>query len=423
MMDPERVQHGAGSPQTPPMGQARSLRIIIVHNADFPVTAGVAPRVDVADVANAARDLVAALEKSGVVAELRVLPDDPAALGQFVAALASDGPDMVFNLCESLGGHARHETVFPSLLELAGVPYTGSAPLGLGLALHKDVARRLLCAAGIPTPPGSAVSTIACDLELGWPLMVKPSREDASVGISARSVVANRAELEVQLGVMLAAHGAPILVERFIVGREIYVSLVGNAPDGPEAVGLHEMDFSKLPSGLPHIVCYKAKWDLDSAECLGTNSVPARLDDATRARLVDAARAAFLALGLRDYGRVDLRLDDSGQPYVIDVNPNCDLSNGAGMCRAASFDGLGYPELVRQILDTALARVARESRSHASGAPRVSCATPVVDVAAVSTPDGRGSDPGAGVAGRPVLASGRRGGARTGGRGAGQSRR
>jgi D-alanine-D-alanine ligase len=198
---------------------------------------------------------------------------------------------------------------------------------------------------------------------------VKPAREDASVGISRASVVRDRAALERQVLHVLERHAQEVLVERFIEGREIYAAVLGNDP--PVCLPCTEIDFSALPDGWPRIVTYEAKWASGSVEDLGTRPGLARFDDpALAARIRETAVAAFRALELSDYGRVDLRVSAEGVPYVIEVNPNCDLSTGAGYARAAAAAGLSHDEVAARIVELALARAhARSSRPEGRPAP------------------------------------------------------
>jgi D-alanine-D-alanine ligase len=184
--------------------------------------------------------------------------------------------------------------------------------------------------------------------------------------ISAQSVVHDRAELGRQVTGVIARYHQPALVEQFIEGREIYVSMLGR-PDGDiDLLPLHEIDFSEMPAGQPHIVSYAAKWEEASAEYRGTKPVRCSgLDDVVAARIASVARAAFAAMELRDYGRLDVRLAANGTPYVIDINPNCDLSeNAGGFARAGRAAGLGYEEVIRRIVTLALQR-----RTHADTIP------------------------------------------------------
>jgi D-alanine-D-alanine ligase len=150
-----------------------------------------------------------------------------------------------------------------------------------------------------------------------------------------------------------------VLAERYVEGREINVTVIGNGAD-LRILPLHEIDFSAMPKDRPRIVSYAAKWDESHVDYVGTKPVPLR--DASRelvARVENIARAAYVALGLRDYGRVDLRIDAQGMPWVIDVNPNCDISPDAGVARAATVAGLSYPQLIDLIAMAAWKRVTR----------------------------------------------------------------
>jgi D-alanine-D-alanine ligase len=404
------------------MGHPKRLSVLVLHNRDFP-TPDDPEFASRADVENAARDIAGALAERGHVATPLAVPagDPGAAVAEVLATVRAHRPDLVFNLCESLDGDARHEAVLPSLFELCGVPYTGSGPLSLATALRKDRTKLVLRAHRVPTPLGFVVDALG-DLPSSslppFPLIVKPAREDASTGIELSSVVHNPTELKQRVEAVLMRYKQPALVEQFIGGREVYVSLIGNGAE-LTALPMHEVDFSAMPAGAPHIVTYEGKWNTDSPEYHGTKPVKAELTGAARARLADAARAAFAALELRDYARVDLRLASDGKAYVIDVNPNCDLSNGAGVSRAAGFGGIAYPDLIERICQAAWARYETDSKVSAN-VERDLAATDPQSVAADAAP---GADSPAAAArprpaasapdqGRPVHARGDLGGAR-----------
>jgi len=343
------------------MGHSRRLCILVLHNRDF-AAADDPEFASRADVENAARDVARALASRGHEVETLPVPCDPLDAVALVADIVARAPDLVFNLCESLGGDARHEAVLPSLFELAGVRYTGSGPLALGTALRKDRTKALLRALAVPTPRAAVSVDGSLPAELPpLPCIVKPAREDASTGIWLKSVVKTPRELAARVAEVHARYRQPVLVEEFIDGRELYVSLVGNG-DALTALPMHEVDFSAMPAGAPHIVTYAGKWEPSSQEYKGTRSVRAEVSDDVAARCAAAARAAFFALELSDYARVDLRLAADGTPYVIDVNPNCDLSDGAGVCRAASFGGLAYPDLIERVVAAAMARYEKASK-------------------------------------------------------------
>ena len=340
------------------------MHISILHNRDGDVLEedpGREAREDVVQVAAAVAD---ALSKRGVEVDQVPVGSD---LSEVAEALKRHRPDAVLNLCESLAADSRGEMAIPCWLDVLGIPYTGSAALALGLCLHKDKAKELLFARGVPTPSFRVVETIdeLAKVDLGFPLIVKPSREDASVGIDFSSVVHDRTGLRRAVLSCLRTFHQPALVESYIDGREIYVPLLGNGDR--HALPLTEIAFGKAFEGKPRILSYRAKWELTSAECIESPSVECALDGRTQARVVATALAAFQALGCRDYGRVDLRLGADGCPYVIDINPNCDLHPDAGFAKAARAAGIEYADLALKLVDLALERTHGHSTSRRSG--------------------------------------------------------
>jgi D-alanine-D-alanine ligase len=337
------------------------MHIAILHNRDhelLPDDPGREAREDVERVATA---MAQALSARGRTIDLVPVDDD------FLLAherLIENRPDVVVNLCESLVADSRGEMVLPSLLELLRIPYTGSDALALGLALHKNTAKELVRAAGIATPDFVLVDTEATlrSVSLTYPLIVKPAREDASIGIDFDSVVHSPTALEKAVTRVWRTFGQPALVERYIAGREVYVPLLGNRPR--KALPLTEIQFGAAFVGKPNIVSYRAKWETESPECEDSEPVRAELPAALEQRCIDVAQHAFSAIGCRDYGRVDLRIDVHGQPFVIDVNPNCDLHPLAGFTRAAQHTGLSYADLAMHLVELAL------ERNHGNQAPR-----------------------------------------------------
>jgi D-alanine-D-alanine ligase len=229
--------------------------------------------------------------------------------------------------------------------------------MSLSLCLHKPKAKDVLRSRGVPTPASCTIERAkdAAGVDLPYPLFVKLAREDASVGIRNDNVVWNKRQLVKVIRGLLEEFQQPVLIERYIEGREINVTLLGNSRI--QALPFHEIDFSRLPPGRPKIVSYAAKWDESSPEYQGTNPVPVQeMSPETRSALERAAIAAFKALELRDYARVDFRIAEDGTPYVIDVNPNCDISPDAGVARAARVAGMKYAQLIGRICDIALER-------------------------------------------------------------------
>jgi D-alanine-D-alanine ligase len=346
---------------------AVGLRIAVLFNNDFEFIEGAG--ADAAAVRASAQAIRDALEAAGHQAELVSLQgrDLVAVLGR----LERDRPQLVFNLCESLCGIARNELAVPAVLDLHGIPYTGGDTMGLGMALFKPRTKDVLVGRGIPTPPYRVLAT-AADVEraaaepLDYPWFLKLANEDASVGITEANVVVDGAALAARARALLAEFGEPLLAERYVEGREVNVTLLGYGAE-LEILPLHEIDFAAMPAGRPHIVSYAAKWDEQHVDYAGTKPVPLRdVSPALAARIEATARAAWAAVGLRDYGRVDLRVDAEGTPWVIDVNPNCDISPDAGVARAAAAAGMSYPELIGRIATLAWTRSQRGGRGDKS---------------------------------------------------------
>lgn len=280
-----------------------------------------------------------------------------------VTALGRAQPDLVVNLAESFAGKSALESNVAALLNLMGLRYTGSSPSGLMLAGDKILAKKVLAFHGIRTPRFATVYRGALDWaeNLHFPVIVKPPQEDASVGLTSASVVHDLKQLLEQMHAMQSEFSQPVLVEEFVDGREFYVGVLGNV--NATALPVIEMDFSKFPADRPRMASWDAKWGDDTgggAEFEGTTSIfPEELPEDLIERLNTAAVDAFHALRLRDYGRIDLRVNDAGEPFVIEVNPNCYLERESEFARAAARSGLEYDALVERIIELALARYAR----------------------------------------------------------------
>jgi D-alanine-D-alanine ligase len=263
----------------------------------------------------------------------------------------------VFNLGEGLGGRLFEEARVAFVLEALGYCFTGSDGLTIALGANKARAKAILAAAGIPTPPAylfrhpDEVSTEP----LPSPLIVKPVAEDASQGIDEGAVVTTAAALRERVAYVVDRYRQAALAEQFIVGREFNIALWGNPQ--PVVLPLAEVDFSAFQDPLECIVSYAAKWLEDSFPYQHTPvTCPAQVTPSLGKRIADVACQAYQALGCRDYARVDIRVAEDGTPYVVEVNPNPDLSPDAGFFRAARAAGYTYTEMVEHILSLALAR-------------------------------------------------------------------
>jgi D-alanine-D-alanine ligase len=268
-------------------------------------------------------------------------------------------PKVVFNLCESLEGESRFESVVPVMLERLGVAFTGSPADALRTCLHKFEANELLRRAGVRVPFTKRVTASHELVALPLPAIVKPDREDGSVGIDATSIVHDLAAARARIDALVNELAQPVVVQEYVSGREISVSFLGY-PD-PRVLPLGEIAFDTSVEGSPEILTYAAKWHPDSVDFVTTKPVAAALSPTDMRKLAACGRRAFAALGLRDYGRVDLRVDDAGEPWVIDVNPNCDLSHDGGFMRASRRAGLDRCETLSLIVRGALRRAVETS--------------------------------------------------------------
>lgn len=350
---------------------ARELRVLVLHNRDFELAQDDLGSADVqarADVANVARSVARALAARGHFAEVQGIDRDD--LADLLLRLRQDPPDLIFNLVESLRSEDRHAAAVPTLLDLYQVPYTGCGALNFSLTLRKHVMVPLLRSAGITTPlsallppnPRPRSEDLAAVQAIGYPLFLKLAEASGSIGVSYRSVVQTDEELLRQLDYLRNTYRAPVLAERFIAGRELYVSMLGNEP--PQLLPLQEIDFSKLPPGTPHVVTEDAKWQTLSPDYAAVTSVAVGpIHPTVKARVEDMVRRAFALLDVRDYARCDVRLSEDGTPHIIDVNGNCDLSEDAGYARAAALAGLSYDQLIEQIALSALQRTEHARRS------------------------------------------------------------
>lgn len=273
-------------------------------------------------------------------------------------AVRTDPPDCVVNLVEFFRDDPEQEHNVPALFELLNLPYTGNRPIALSLCQKKPQAKALLTAAGLPTPRGIVVDgALPTELGLRYPLIVKPAHDDASGGIDSGSVVHTRAELEARVKLLLAEHTMAALVEEYIAGRELHCAILGT-----EALPLYEMQFKGGVDDhgreLPHIITYRAKWDPYSRDHFAVQSKcpPDNLSPELVARVQAVALAAFRAVECRDYARVDMRLDEHGDPYILEVNPNPDLADSCAFAQCVRASGRTYGQAMNEIVHYALER-------------------------------------------------------------------
>jgi D-alanine-D-alanine ligase len=305
---------------------------------------GKAPEVQLLDSIEAVE--TALLEWATDVVRVPVTND-----GRWIERVRKGKFDLVFNLCEGIDGEAVYESMVISVLELLGVPFTGSGSWTTALTLRKNLVNSVLDRAGLPVPRWSHVRRGDEITSVGFPAICKPVAEDASVGIEQRSVVRSMRALTARVEAMFDGWDE-VLVQRFIPGREVNVGILGD-----EVLPIAEIDFGQMPRGMWHIVSYRSKWETGSDEDLGAKpNCPADLSEDLANELAGIARTAWSVVGGEGFGRCDFRIDQSGRPWLLEVNANPDISPTAGLARMAGVATLGYSDLIRRICDHALAK-------------------------------------------------------------------
>jgi D-alanine-D-alanine ligase len=283
---------------------------------------------------------------------------------RFLTELQEQQFDLVFNLLEQFGEGNLGLIEATGLFELLQVPYTGSGPGELYLQQDKALTKKLLAYENIQTPD-FAVFTPDADFETGgklrMPLFVKPLQMDSSLGIEApKSLVHKTTELLERVQQIQKEFGDGALCEQYIEGREFYVGVLGNSE--AQAFPPVEMDFSKMPDGMPHVMDANAKFNEESVEFKSTKPIVAELPDELRARLQQVALHSYRALRMRDYGRVDMRLSETGEIYVIEVNANCYLEQESEFAMAAKAAGIEFDDMIQRIVDLAQQRNEQAAR-------------------------------------------------------------
>jgi D-alanine-D-alanine ligase len=282
-------------------------------------------------------------------------------------AIAALDVDLVFNLVEAFGGDSTREPHVAAYYDLLGLSYTGSGPRGLGFAMDKAVTKKILAFHGIDTPDFAVVWRGRLDWahDLKFPVIVKPVREDGSIGIGFDALAGNIKELMGRIDQLHAEFDRPVLIEEYIDGREIYMGVLGNAQ--PEALPPVELDLSRLPKGAPRIAGSEVKWDEGTRAYRSTRVRIPRLREPVLETMQRYAVTAFQALSLRDYARMDFRVTRAGKVYLIEANPNPYLHSGAEFMRGARASGRTCAQTILDILAFAQARQAgRELRRRAS---------------------------------------------------------
>jgi D-alanine-D-alanine ligase len=272
-----------------------------------------------------------------------------------VKQINSFSPDVIFNFVEAVEGIASYEYCMAGVFQLLGFEFTGNVPSCLGNCLNKARTKNILQSLGVPTPNYISVKPkekiTEPNFNLTFPVILKLLNEDASIGISEFSVVKDFQGLKKQLNFLQRIYKQEVIIEEYIEGRELNIAVLGN-----KTLPISEIKFSGLPEELPKIVTYESKWISESVYYENTKpQCPAKLNKKLKNKIEKTALTSFEAMNCRDYARVDIRLKDD-IPYVIEVNPNPDISYDSGFARAAASAGISHQQLLFEIANFALVR-------------------------------------------------------------------
>ncbi len=265
-------------------------------------------------------------------------------------------PDVVFNQYDDVVHGALYEMRVAAFIRMLGYPMTGSPALGLGLSRYKYMSLSLLKGAGLPIPPSTALVERLSDIdEHKWtfPLIVHAAQEHAGIGLARDSVVETKTALKEKAREILRTYKQPALVQHFLRGPGVQRRAPRRPEDPGPAAGRGRL-LAACPASIPPIMSYAAKWVETSVEYQRTEVIcPARVDDEMAALIGKTAVKAFRAVGGWGYGRVDIRLDEDGQPVILEVNCNPCLDSGMGLARSAEVAGISYPQLLQAIIKAA----------------------------------------------------------------------
>ncbi|MGZ6276995.1 MAG: D-alanine--D-alanine ligase family protein [Syntrophales bacterium] len=330
-----------------PLARARTdLPVLLLHNID--------QAWDPADIDITLQEV--ANRESAMGEQGHPVPNVPVFDHDLSSCLSAYDPDrhIVFNWCEEIPGVANSEALAAETLEDLDFTYTGATPEVLRFCWDKEMVKRLLERAGVPTPRWRIYDSLKIDDWSCFPAIVKPSREHCSHGVTTDAVVTSPQKLKDRIGYILDAFRQPALVEDFIDGREFHVSLWGNG--SVRMLPPAEMDFALFDNVRDRLCTYDSKFMPGSSHYVNIGlQLPAPLGEAEYERLKKTSILAYKTSGCRDYARLDIRLRD-GIFYVLDVNPNSDISAEASMACAAEYAGYSHGEMISRIINLAAKR-------------------------------------------------------------------
>jgi D-alanine-D-alanine ligase len=301
-------------------------------------------------------NVLAALNTLGHTAEYLAIFDDLNLLKQ---KLESYQPDIIFNLADQFRNNRAFDQAIASFLELHGVPFTGCGSTGLTLCKHKAISKKILGYHRIHVPEFTVVARgkrCARPARLKFPILVKPLKEEASLGISQASFVETEEQFRERVQFIHASLDCDVIAEEYIAGRELYVSVLGN--HRLDVFPIRELVFKEVPPDEPKIATYRAKWDEDYRKRWGlANQFAGELDPQLARNIVQTCKRIYRVLTIDGYARVDLRVTAANQIYFIEANPNPILAADEDFAESALKAGVQYPQLIERILRVGLKTV------------------------------------------------------------------
>lgn len=326
------------------------MRILVLFDTDMDPPAGQDYTHELESSEEAEFDVARALKGLGHEVRLLGFRND---LDALVAGLRAEPVDAVFNLTERFRNLSTLDYGVAAVLEMLGMPYTGASAAGLMLSRNKALTKMVLVYQGLRIPHffvcqrGLATQRPS---DVRFPLIVKPLDEDASVGIAQRSVVHDDASLTERVSFIHTRLDTAAIIEEFIVGRELYVGVIGN--ERLQVFPVWELLFERLPEGAPRIATERVKWSRAYQEKVGVKTAAAKnLPDELLARIARLCKRIYRTLQLSGYARIDLRLDGEGRVYVLEANPNPQIAYGEDFAESAEYAGIKYGELLQRIVN------------------------------------------------------------------------
>lgn len=302
------------------------------------------------------KDVLDALKKLGHETDYLAIFDDLDLLRQ---KLDSYQPDLVFNLADQFRNNRALDQNIVSFLELRGCAFTGCGSTGLTLCKHKAISKKILGYHRIRVPDFTVIARgrrASRPARLAFPLIVKPLKEEASYGIAQASFVESDEQLQERVQFIHASHESDAIVEQYVDGRELYVSILGS--QRLTVFPMRELVFKDVPPDQPKIATFRAKWDESYRKRWGlSNQSSQALDPALAKRIVERCKRIYRLLTIDGYGRIDLRVTPDGEMYFIEANPNPHLASDEDFALSAAAAGVTYPQLIERIVRTGLKTV------------------------------------------------------------------